>query len=528
MVGLEEYESSQVSLLEHFLRIVRQHLPTVNRAIEDYGETTLSSYLQNFIHDPRPSLQRKDDLFDVLKRLAEPLLGKTVVNQAIRDLSVCPVLLTANHNGVNSIPQSFQASLIFSLNALQGALSIKTVCIFSCGNIPLNNYEYPRGLLLYHLHPARDRLNIKFPIFPDRLKRRMVSVTPGFDQAMIKRAELSLERMLGDGRLPQHIAGTLRNLLREEYADPSVLALKTYSEQSAVLNHRIWRRVFDDSVAVPYMVNVEIERMVAALLEVDLLNAESLAWCAMFDPALRQNVLQDLDGKRGCWQLEKLAARLESFENGQAGPQGCGTVFFWGVDDLGRRIPLHLTADGSSGEALCGIDDQGSLFRVPLTPAALIESLQSRRLLPSLYTCFLVLSFARGFVCVGGYFQGGYLPVMQTGLVRALDRTAGYKVMSRFVAQVPTDRYLSGVAAVMTRADDNHLIPAGPVEILAGGGMGGRDIEQMLLLTVREAHLAGMFETAPEVLPEYLRPPGWEKQLAKECRVLLSDKVVVK
>ena len=121
MFGPEKCEGSQVSLLEHFLQITQQHLPFVDRVIGEYGDLTLSSYLKNFIQEPKPSLQRKDDLFEVLERMAEPLLGETVANQAVLDLEAFPVMLTANHNGVDSISQSFQASLIFSLNAIQGA-----------------------------------------------------------------------------------------------------------------------------------------------------------------------------------------------------------------------------------------------------------------------------------------------------------------------------------------------------------------------------------------------------------------------
>ncbi|MDY0038878.1 MAG: hypothetical protein RBS57_01085 [Desulforhabdus sp.] len=515
-----------MSLLEEFLKIVRLHLPVVDRVIEQHGHTALGDYLRSFFQEPTPSLQGKDDLLEVLKQLAEPLLGTTIADRAGRDLAKFPVILTANHNGVDCISQSFQASLIFSLNVLQGALSSKTICVFSCGNIPLNNYEYPRGLLLYHLHPERDGLTIRFPIFPDRLKRSMVSVTPGFDEAMIARAELLCDSMRRTGRVPQRLADTLYKLLHQDYADPSVLALPSFSEQSVVLNHRIWKRVFNESTAAPELINVEIERIVAALLEFDLFNTQSLAWCVMFDPQLRESVLLELDGKRGCWQLDKLAGC--SFKNVQTARQGLGTVFFWGVDGCKRRVPLHLKLTGLAPATLSGIDDQGALFQLPFTPQSLLESLRSRRLLPSLFTCFLTLSFARGFTCVGGYFQGGYLPAMQQGLLQALDKTAGYKDVSRFVAQVPTDRYLSAIAAVLAGADEYHLIPAGPIEIMAGGGIKGEDIERMLQITVREAHLAGLFETAPDGVPSQLRPQGWEKRLARECSELLRNKVAVK
>ena len=207
---------------------------------------------------------------------------------------------------------------------------------------------------------------------------------------------------------------------------------------------------------------------------------------------------------------------------------GCGTVFFWGMNDSGKRIPLDLEADASNHERLRGVDDRGNAWQMPFTPDSIIQGLHEKKLLPSLFTCFLVVSFARGLSCVGGYFQCEYLPAMQRGVVKALQKIAGYEDLARRVAQVPTDVYLSGMLAVMTRIKTGCLAPAGPAEIIAGGGLTRNDIEQMLALTVGDAHLAALFETVPDMACAGLNPHDWKKQLAADCALLLEGKVVVK
>ena len=114
----------------------------------------------------------------------------------------------------------------------------------------------------------------------------------------------------------------------------------------------------------------------------DLMNAESLMGSVLFDPKLRENVLCELDGRRGCWHLERLVRNLTRSGHERRRLKGFGTVFFWGVDEHHRRVPLCLKSDGAKGEVLFGLDDQGRTFQVAFTPKALLDALKNRLLLP--------------------------------------------------------------------------------------------------------------------------------------------------
>lgn len=530
-----DQNSSYISA-ERYLDIVCQHLPVVNRIIDQYGDVSLAEYLQKLIlisEKTAQSYQKRDDLLDVVYRYVAPLLGESLAQRAVRDLAEHPVVLTANHHGVDYFSQSMQGSLIFSLNAITEAISATTILIFSFGNIPLNNSTYPRGLLLYHVLPTQlETLPKRLPLFPDKLKRCMVSVTPAFDQTMVHRAEERFDNMIYDGQISPKLAEPLHEIFREDYRDASVITLPTYSQQAVVLNNRIWKRLFSELSTVPEMVYLESEKIARALLESDLSNPKSLAWSVMFDPILREFILKKLDGIRGCWKLKGLAQRLRLKNLSEAQREeildGCGTVFFWGIDPTGRRIPLHLQTEGSHPALLRGIDDYNNIWEFPYTPEAIIAKLHENKLLSSLFTCFLTLSFARGLVCVGGCLQGEYLLEMQRGLVSALQNIPRYQDVALFVAQVPTGHYQDCMLAVMRKIENGYLIPAGPVEIIAGGGITGNDIEQILSLTVRETHLAGLFETDMNFTRSTMGMPGRKARLAAEYFNLLEKKIVIK
>ncbi len=244
-----------------------------------------------------------------------------------------------------------------------------------------------------------------------------------------------------------------------------------------------------------------------------------------------ENTIEELDGKKACWQTQKLLKRLQLDPLNKSeirATGGCGTMLFWGLDDRGSKVPLYLDAASKNRRRLIGIDDRGNGLEWSYSPESIRNGLNQGKLLPSIFTSFIVVSLARGLVCAGGYFQCEYLPAMQRGIVNALKKTGGYDDIARFVSNVNTDVYLSAMTAVMTRIGSGSLIPAGPVEILAGGGLGLDDIERIRSLTVKDAHLSAMFETLPDLPFLQEQTPDWKTKLAADTAGLLNDRVVIK
>jgi len=519
--------------VEHCLQLVRQKLPVVNAVLERYGDLTIADYLQTLVPPAVPSHQPRDDLLEVVYHYVAPLLGEPIARRVVRDLEQTPLVLTANHHGVEYFAQTFQARLIFALDALSGQTSRTTVPVFACGNIPLDNPLYPRGGIIYDVSVSRAGISPqKIPIFPDRLKRRIVSAVNAFDCTMVKRAIFQLNRMAKEGQISPSLAASLHEIFQDHYCADSVMSQPTYSQQSVLLNSRLWKRLFPQLDPIPEMVYLELEKVSSMLLERDLTAPTSLASLILFDPVLRDHILTELDGITGCWKRSLRERQFPSTSvpvRERTRPlESWGTLFFWGLDDAGRKFSLNLNSNKSGDLILTGIDDSGAVMMLPYTPGTLIKAIQEKKLLPSVFLCFIILLFARGLACVGGYFQGEYLPKMKQGISRALQKTQHYPELIQHIQQAPTHYYLDSMLTVMTLSQERGLFPAGPVEIIATGGLSHNDIEKMLSLTLREAHLADMLETIPDVVSPKHLPSHWRQQVADECSTLLGGKIVIK
>ena len=278
------------------------------------------------------------------------------------------------------------------------------------------------------------------------------------------------------------------------------------------------------------MVCLEIEKVVRYLLESDLLNPESLVRMVLFEPEIRNRLLRALDGVKGCWNRRQIEMRVQHASCGRHGNGHMpgGTIFFWGIDVSGERIPLNLADKRPDQRVLRGRGRCSNLWEIPFTPDAVLKGLKENQLLPSMFTCFLSLAFARGVVCLGGYYQGDYLPKMQQAVIDALSGDDTRRHVARRVSGIPTDGYLSGMLAVMTEIGKDLMIPSGLSEIIAGGGITRNDLDKIGALTVREAHLAALIETLPDVDRSTYSRPGWKKKVARCCFKGLKDRVVKK
>ena len=515
-----------------YLDVVCEQLPVMDRTIREYGSAPLADYLHDLTPGRAASFQKRDDVAETVYTYAAPLLGKTVASTASQELMQCPLVMTANHHGVDFFSQSVQGSLLFSMLSKNGRGPGRTALVFSCGAIPLDNITYPLGMLLYHAGVQETKaLPVKLPVFSNRFRRMLVSVAGPIDKAMVQRAQSRVKRMIQQKKISPSLSESVPAIFSQDYGASEVLNQSSYSRQSVVLNSRIWNRLFADARPPSQLLYLELEQICGKLLGKDLLDCNSLVGRILFDTKLRQAVIEELNGAKACWDLSQLLQRVSnapSAKRKKGNVNGCGTTFFWGITDRGRRIPLCLEADGVDRETLRGVDDRGSLFELAFTPKSIVQALKEKRLLPSLFTCFTVLSFARGIACAGGYYQAEYLPHMQRGLVSALTKTQGYEEVADIIKRVDTGIYLSGMQAVMMRTEKDRLMPAGPAEIIAAGGLTGEDLERIRRLTVRDAHLASLFETVADVAPWATKTPGWRKQLATDCWRLLKGSVVVK
>lgn len=507
---------------ESYLERVCQRAPVVARTTGDRGHLSVWDLTAAGMATVRRPYQARRDLCEALVQYAAPLLGHPDALAAAAEFERMPVALTANHHGVDFFAQSVQSTLLFALARAERGHA--TVPVFAVGSVALNNVTYPRGLLVYGVAPRGPCSGPeRIPLFPSRLNRTMVSAAGPVEAGMIDRAVERVRELGRVGAVSSAVGGVVETILRQDY--PTAPKPWTYARQAVVVNRRVWRRLFRG--ASPRLVYLELEELVARILQRDLENPRSLAWRVMFDRDVRASLVETLEGQRGCWEGGKPGRRLE---DGTAGGDevrvaGRGSLFFWGVDERGRRVALWLDERTGPG-VLRGATDAREPWAVPFEPSTLAEGLRARRLLPSLFTCFVATALARGVTCLGGYYQAEYLPAMQAAVASALETSGRDVEVAALVREVPTSGYLSGMQTVMTPIDGVGLVPAGPAEIAAAGGLGSSERQRMLEMTVLDAHVASLVDTVGDSAPDVVAV-GWREALAREAATQLSDKVVL-
>lgn len=507
-----------------YLEMVCQRLPVVKNILNTFGHMPLGVYTEQFNAPPCPSVQSRDDIRQAVIAQISSVLGEDIAGRTADDLTASGTVMTTTHLGIDYFANSVQGNLIYGAGILTGRRKGTTLPIFCFGNVPLNSSTFARGLLVYGTESgAGKELPLRLPIFPDNQKRTMAGLAKPFTRAMQQRAIQKTVAWKKENLISEITAETILSILEQEYADASVLNRISYSAQAMMINRMLGKRMLKTDECPPDIVYLEIEKITAFLLDKDLNNENSLVYRIFFTSTLRDGIIQNLDGCPGCWHVDTLNAGDASPGN-QAGT-ATGTIFFWGIDDRGRRIPLLLKSI-KGGLYLSGRNDRGDSFSVNFTRDELIQALKLQKLLPSMFTCFLIISFARGFSCVGGVFQGAYLSRMKTGIADCLDAQSD-TATAEIIRTITTNLYQDGMLAFMSLGQDNELLPAGPIEIIQAGGVNRNDLIKAFGLTVIQAHMAGLFGALKDAGAPIIRQQDWQRMVAKACSGALSEKIIL-
>lgn len=493
-------------------------LPGAAAALRSRGRAPLAEYAASLLAPAPAGLQSRDDFLDEADQEARRLLGPATAAALVRTLDAHPAALTASHHGVDFLAQSVQGVLLTALPALLGEPAGRAVPVLACGAVPLGSFTFPRGILLAR-RPApapgddpRDwPASLRIPLFPWKYRYTSVLAAPPLTRDMVDRARAAARDLAAAGGIGRAEAAALDRVLAEDFGHPAVLALPGYSDQATALNARLWDRLFAPPGAGngARLASLELERLAGRLLARDLADSRSLFHALLCDPGLRGAVLESLDRAAGCWDLGRLARLAAGEGDGQGtdAQRGSGTAFFWGLDDKGRKVPLHLARDAGR-TWLRGRGLGRDAVQVELAPEPLAAALAERRILPGLFAAYGCLAFARGVRCLGGVYQADYLPAMRAGLAAAL-AAQGDAERARAVEAAPAGEFAAGPEFVFARYPGGELAAAGPVEILAAGGLGRKHIEQAGALSLEQALRAGLAELYAEFVPRDERDPDW-------------------
>lgn len=514
---MEILANSTTDKTEALYRAVMDRRPVLAKVINQYGDISLEEYSQTFGENKTEPIQPGEEVADAVSKVYGGLLGEPVTSKLRDRLVGRKVILTANHHGVDYFGLTIQGSLIFSL----GEATDGIVPILACGNVPLNNATFGRGILL--ARPG-SRLNV----FSNKYAHCLVSAAPGMTPEMVNNAKIQLRDLKSQKKIGAPEESALGVTL-DYYHGSKVMEQKNYSDQSVLINGQLWNEIFsaDSKSQKPDIAYIEQEKIVAELVKKDLSNQGSFMFKVLFDDQLRNRVLDNLSSVYGCWDKSKLDQLLNPDVQDAERKElvvGAGTAFFWGVDGKGERFPLALKEAGD-GKKLVRIDKPQLGFEVPFTPDALAEHLETGELLPSLFITFTSLAFVRGYKCYGGFMQTDYLTSMKEKLALSLQETS-HQSWSDQVLTVPTENYTTGMIVAVAAFADGLIQPAGTIELMAKGGLDENDLNKIGRLTIKEANALGLPDMYSIIYREDERDTKLSQMSREEIYQQIADRIV--
>ena len=477
---------------------VKKRRPVLAGVLNQYEELSIDKYASKF-HDKETSnrkvIQDNSDFIEICTKYVEKLCGNDSADKIRKRFIDRNDILTANHHGATYCNIQIQGTLLYALSENPDSV----VPSFAFGDIPLNNSTYPRGINLAG--------RVKIPLFSDSKKNSLVSFVDSFTKTDVEKALKKATSFFKQKKLSEEEFNTVCKIL-SVYSSESVLSCSSYSEQSILLNEQLWNLIFKNrkDALLPEMICFEIEKIVSELLKLDLNNDCSLIYKMFFDSQLREYLLSELDEKYGCWTLHSLEALLNSENEIDSKERhnkkrmlaaGSGTVFFWGIDSKKRRIPLSLL-NLADGLYLTGFSDSGDEFKLKFTPDKLLEGMSENKLLPSLFTCFTAIAFARGYKCYGGFMQVDYLTAMRNGIAKSLNKM-DLTNWADIVSSIKTNGFCTGPHFILKKHSDNKLYPAGVLDLISKGGLTCNEIDKIKEIQLNDTFNLSLSEMYPAV-----------------------------
>ena len=190
--------------LPNLLAAIAKKRPYLQEFLNIYGNFTLLDYAANFKQSSKAReafLDRAMIFIQYAAKLAKSLLGTQIADDLKNKLIDDPVILTSDHHGPLSNSLLVNGDLIFALSSIRNKQ--KVVPVFAFGNVPLNNFTYPRGLVLSE--ETVDGKHAKVNIFSDKQKLCLVYACDSYNLEMVSRFRSNAESLWKKKVIRQHI-----------------------------------------------------------------------------------------------------------------------------------------------------------------------------------------------------------------------------------------------------------------------------------------------------------------------------------
>ena len=433
-----------------------------------------------------PLLSPEDFFIRVREHVAERLgeADARRAEQAARLGAVC----TADHHGGLYCAQTFQGNLLFGEILKELGNRDDIIPIMPGGQVELDSSTFARGICTYSDREKKGRL----PIFPEKPCARIACCTPAITPEQLARFRNRFVRTKQPGKLEE----TLDDLLRSVYETEEVLGSRRFEDQTTRIGAALSRKLFRDRG--PLLVYMEMETLTLPLLIREIREGTSPLARMLLDPGVRR-------------RMNEIPLPDGSF---------LSQFLFRTADAHGHKILLTLTGDGR----LTGKDWHGDDVALDADPEALIDMLQTRKLIPGILTIAMMTFFERGITWLGGVFQTQYLPGWQQGLT-ALMKMTGQEDAAETIARFDCTGYVCGPMSALFQGN-GFATCAGPVEFLMGRADYPSFVRALRSTGIPDAHRIGITEMFDDLAGRDDRWDGWYRSATEALDQRYPENVI--
>lgn len=411
---------SQVNLHNDFIRLkeaVFLRRPILKEILEKRGAKNVFEYAQDYLDvNTNPIvIQRQAELIPTFREIVANQLDDAVAQSAAEQLKKYYFVSTADHHGPLCHPYFLNSNLVSSITCTTVSDPLlKNVIVLSCANISFSNSSFPRGILFNTRVAGKPKIQ-QLGFFPNSSTIRLSRVYnfPAYTSYEIAKVKKRLGELVSAREIAPEHGDVVGNILDEIYSQPAILECRYYSDQITKTNYLLWKKMLRHSgmTEPPNLIYIELEAIVINLLIKYHLFSDTTLHKILFDSDFQASFTKHFEG----------------IEGGFSEKNNWGTWLFWALP-TGAKYPKRLL---KSGDELVSED---GLFRVALTPSAILEALKKRELFPSSQLSLLVVSLYYGLKCLGGFCQVNYLTQMREAyrlMLAEFDEAASLEACSR-------------------------------------------------------------------------------------------------
>lgn len=360
---------------------------------------------RDYAVDIRKTLSAGNEISPLKKKIIEEagrILGKEIsIDSLEKQLGSYPLISYADHHGLLNYKLLYNSNILYSLIIKE--FDLPYVVVLATGNVPLMNISYPRGFYFKGL---------KLNFF-----RKRQSNTPVFlvndklhadKQKGIESFILNYEKKIINADEKEFLEHLFFNCLEVER---SAEKYDSFSDQITFLNYRLWKYYFNGNIrdSLPDIIYLQSNQIISSLLIEEIKKRDSLISRILFEPEARKVYLKNFYGIPGCWG------------------ENHGSHWFWGIVEKGNKTRFtSLKVDDTTGSLI------GENFELELEREAIIGALLSKKILPTIFFDFYIVTFIEDYLALGGLNQLEYLPQMQKAHIKSLKEIGMNELAGKF------------------------------------------------------------------------------------------------